>query len=109
MLTLDKRGMKLNKTKTMTYFDTTKLKGKELATAIATTRTQDEIIKGIIKGYGTSPFSPKTIFNDFPTKGTPITSIRRSLDTLKRANYIEETGEKVKGLYGRSELQLKKR
>lgn len=39
---------------------------------------------------------------------TPVTSIRRSLNTLKRQNFIEETGNMVKGLFDRPERELKK-
>ena len=38
---------------------------------------------------------------------TPITSIRRALNTLKRQGVIVETGNKVNGLYNRPELELK--
>ncbi len=52
-------------------------------------------------------FSASQIFKDFPRSETPITSIRRSLNTLKKKGLIEETGNKVKGLYGRNESEYK--
>ena len=75
---------------------------------------QDKKVLAIIKEQK-KPFSASLVFNEFGKKNgvwevwdnTPITSIRRSINTLKNAGYIEETGKRVEGIYGRNELQYK--
>lgn len=89
----------------MTYWNTTHQKGKDLKKSQQKARTQDEIIKGIINKYKGS-FSPKNVYKDYPIMNTPITSIRRALNTLKSSGFIKETGEQVEGLFGRKERQL---
>ena len=88
----------------MTYFNTTK--EANVKPYIEKNRTQNEIIKGIIQSYK-RPFSPKDVYRDYPIMNTPITSIRRALNTLKKQGVIVETGNKVNGLYNRPELELK--
>lgn len=51
-------------------------------------------------------FSASSIFKKYPKK-ILLTSLRRSLNTLLNEEKIVETGERVKGLYGRSEKQYK--
>lgn len=91
----------------MSYHNTLPLKGKELEQATKKARTQDEIIRNIINKYKGS-FSPKQVYKDYPIMNTPITSIRRALNTLKKDGFIKETGEVVEGLFGRAERQLVK-
>jgi hypothetical protein len=71
---------------------------------------QDTLILGIIIGLK-KPFSASLIYKEYPPKyvaiSVPLTSIRRSINTLKNLGYIEETGKRVMGLYGRSELQYR--
>jgi hypothetical protein len=55
-------------------------------------------------------FSPKSIYQEYKLcygKSILIGSIRRSINTLKNLELIEETGKRVQGLYGRTELQYK--
>ena len=71
---------------------------------------QDKRVLEILKQFETFSASQvwqKYLYSYFK-QGTPLTSIRRSLNTLKKSGYIVETGERVKGIYGRSELQYKK-
>lgn len=91
----------------MSYYNTTQETGKELKTYQQQTRTQDQIIKGMIDKLN-KPFSPKDIYKAYPIMNTPLTSIRRTLNTLKKQGYIIETGNRVNGLFNRSELELKK-
>lgn len=89
------------------YHNTTQEAPEQVRLYSDKTRTQDEIIKGIIDNLK-KPFSPKDIYKRFPIMNVPFTSIRRSLNTLKKEGFIVETGSKVTGLFGRPELQLKK-
>lgn len=87
----------------MSYYNTTR--DDNAASYRAVAKKQDDVIKEMILKR-TGPFSPKDVFKHYPIPHTPFTSIRRSLDTLKKQGFIKETGIKVEGLYGRKELQL---
>ena len=89
----------------MSYYNTTH--EKDVKPYVEKARTQDEIIKAMINKLD-KPFSCKDIFQSYPIMHVPITSIRRSLDTLKKSGFIIETGNKKEGLFGRKELELKK-
>lgn len=52
-------------------------------------------------------FSPSEIFLDYPVKDTPLTSIRRSLNTLMNKGFITKLSSKKEGIYGRPETQYK--
>jgi prefoldin subunit 5 len=68
---------------------------------------QDKKVLNIIKQLD-KPFSASLIWNTpYKWVNPPITSIRRSINTLKNLELIEETGKRVPGLYGRTELQYK--
>jgi len=93
----------------MTYYNTVgETEQLDLFTRI--NKGQDRLILAIIK-WRDKVFSAKDIFNFCKNqrvqKAPLMTSIRRSINTLKRAGYIRPTGERVPGLYGRSELQYK--
>ena len=91
------------------YHNTTKETGKTLQKFTQKAANQDETILQICKAFK-RPFSAKDVFNAYPNNRTPMTSIRRSLNTLHyRENNIEPTGEKVKGMYGRPETQYRTR
>jgi len=92
----------------MSYYNTTQESGKPLKVYVEKARTQDQIVKELVDKLN-RPFSFKDIYRKYPIQNTPITSIRRSLDTLKKSGYIEETGEKVIGIFSRKELQLRKK
>lgn len=92
----------------MSYYNTTQVKESDLKDYNNKARTQDQIIKGLIAKLN-KPFSFKDIYKNYPIQNTPITSIRRSLDTLKKVGYIEETGLQVMGVFSRKERQLIKK
>lgn len=96
----------------MSYYNTTNESGEELKANEAATKTQDEHVKSIIDIFNKytegKTFSPKDVYQLFDHTKTPITSIRRSINTLLNEGYIHKTGEKVEGLYGRKELQYRK-
>ena len=90
------------------YYNTEPHKGKELKERKVKAKNQDDIIRGIILGFKRKPFSPKDVYRLYPIMNNPfiMNSIRRSLDTLKKDNFIKETGELVDSLAGRKERQL---
>ena len=71
---------------------------------------QDKKLLELIKELN-KPFSASQIWKEythpFILNTTPITSVRRSINTLKNAGFIEETGKRVQGVYGRNELEYK--
>ena len=98
----------------MTYFNTTKETPDQVKKFTKINNGQDKKVLSIIRKLD-KPFSASLVFLEFSKHGgrweiwdnTPITSIRRSINTLKNLELIEETGKRVMGLYGRSELQYK--
>ena len=96
--------------KTETYFNTTN-ENKENETKFRNINNgQDKKVLSIIKELK-KPFSASLVWRDYAPNYldalVPLTSIRRSINTLKNAGYIEETGKRVMGIYGRNELQYK--
>lgn len=89
----------------MNYYNTTKETSEQVKMFSDKNTKQDEIVLSIINDLK-RPFSAKDIYKRYPIANTPITSIRRSINTLKdKLGLIQETGERVTGLFGRSELQ----
>ena len=86
----------------MTYYNTTH-ETENLPKFAAKAKSQDEEIKGIIHKYADKtriPITPEMILG-FMRRQPPLTSIRRSFNTLEKEGFIEKTGQKVTGLYGR--------
>lgn len=92
----------------MSYYNTTSETSQQVRIFSDKNQKQDEIVLSIISDLK-RPFSAKDVYKRFPIANVPITSIRRSINTLKdKLGIIKETGERVEGLYGRSELQYVK-
>lgn len=82
----------------MSYYNTTQESGKELKTYREKAKTQDQrVLQLFNKGSKLSASLLHPAFN------CPITSIRRSLNTLEKEGKIEKTGIKITGSYGRKE------
>ena len=96
------------------YYNTTNETPDQVKKFTKINNGQDKKVLSIIRKLD-KPFSASLVFLEFSKHGgrweiwdnTPITSIRRSINTLKNLELIEETGKRVPGLYGRSELQYK--
>ena len=87
------------------YYNSTSQTGENLKSYNAAALTQDETVLAICKTFK-KPFSVKDVVNNYPNSTTPITSIRRSINTLcHKQNEIEATGKNTPGLYGRPEAQ----
>ena len=86
----------------MTYYNTTNESGPQLAAFKQEAQTQDQAIYEVFKsGAKLIPFEVQTILSK---KGIdwPVTSIRRSINTLAEEGLIENTGERRLGKYGRN-------
>lgn len=80
------------------YYNTTSEKGDQLKKNVEQAKTQDQRIKEMFDGG--YKLSASLIF---PRMNCPITSIRRSLNTLENAGKIRKLDFKIMGLYGRKE------
>ena len=95
----------------MTYYNTIGEIGKTLKENIEKAKTQDERLKLIIHAYPRNrTFTTQILHTAYEQlyKKAKESSIVRSVNTLKNEGFIEETGNKVKGQYGRNVLELKK-
>lgn len=92
------------------YFNTTKENKETVSKYIDINNGQDSKILEIIKNLN-KPFSASLIWKRYihchVLKACPITSIRRSINTLKTEGYICKTGNKVAGMYGRNEIEYR--
>ena len=86
------------------YYNTTNEQGKTLETYLHKSSSQDEKIKALFKD-GKHKLGASMIL---PMFNCPITSIRRSLNTLMNDGYIEKLDYKLIGLYGRKESVYQK-
>lgn len=90
----------------MDYYNTTQEFPVQCEMFSKKNKTQNQIVMSIARQLGT--FTPSKIYRNYPIATTPITSIRRSINTLcYKENLIFPTGKKEIGLYGRNELQYK--
>lgn len=88
------------------YYNTTNESPVKEREYTAKANTQDGIVLGIIKTFN-KPFSSKDVYAEYPVPNTPLSSIRRSINTLMNFKKIAKTGARVTGPYGRSEEQYK--
>jgi predicted transcriptional regulator len=88
----------------MTYYNTTNLKGEELAAAQAQTRTLEQNVYEILflanRPLGASEVMER--LNHF-NKRPPITSVRRAISNLKKSGQVERADHQIIGPYGRRE------
>ena len=68
---------------------------------------QDKDVLELIKYIPIFSATDVFLHSELSNKWMLITSVRRSINTLMKAGYIEPTGERVMGLYGRKELQYR--
>ena len=79
------------------FFNTIKESGKELEASKEKARTQNQTL--LDKLPINQEFSAWTIFNqNMLGVHTPITSIRRALNTLEKENKIERVGQRIGNL-----------
>lgn len=83
------------------YFNTTDESSSDVDIFSSLNETQNQKIMKYAIGFG-KDFSASSMLKYFSER-TPITSIRRALNSLENENRIEKTGEKRKGDFGRNE------
>ena len=89
----------------MTYYNTTQEQGSNLYRSWTKTVKQDELILLVFarnKKLIFTPFQIQDILNEDFDRMFPITSVRRSINTLTNIDALEKTLIKRKGDYGRA-------
>lgn len=90
------------------YYNTTNENKESVKTYKKINAKQDTKVLDIIKNEN-KPFSASLIYKKYlhkhVMKACPITSVRRSITTLKKLGYITKTGNRVMGMYKRTELE----
>jgi|TARA_Y100000310_G_scaffold326588_1_gene391657 hypothetical protein len=89
----------------MTYYNTTQQQGLNLVRSWMKTAKQDDLILLVFarnKKSILTPFEVLNILNEDFDRIFPITSVRRSINTLTEINALEKTPIKRKGYYGRA-------
>jgi len=88
----------------MSYYNTTNLDSDDLRTAKAKTMKQDDVILEIFEYHPEWSYTPGQVMhiasNNFG-KRYPITSIRRSINTLTKAGKLHKTRELRNCIYGK--------
>ena len=90
----------MDKYKTL-YHNSTNLNGRELFENIKNAANQEEIVAEIFRKRG--KLSASEVYNIYPVKSVPITSIRRAMSNLKNKGIIRKTEQKKTGIYGKPE------
>lgn len=83
-----------------TYYNTTRLSGAELQTAVSEARGQEELIMELFKIKADR--TPSELYNALGCR-YPITSIRRAVTNLTNAFVLIKTEAQKTGIYGKPE------
>lgn len=85
------------------YYNTTRLKGLEWEEAIKKAKVQNEYVLLYFKRFGY--LAPSEVYDRCRNDGKmwPLTSIRRSINTLTNKDCLVKTGKKIIGPYGMPE------
>jgi hypothetical protein len=88
----------------LNFYDTIHLNNKELLQAIRQTENQDKIVLQIFQVNRDISFTPFQILEAYlkvKPSNTPITSIRRSINTLTKQNYLIKLQQTKQEIYGK--------
>ena len=83
------------------FYNTTKEEGELLTKYKKSAVTQDEKILALFKKYPDNHFTPNEIWRAMFTGNTPLTSIRRAINTLTNKGFLTKLPEKQIEQYGR--------
>jgi len=90
----------------MSYYNTTKEKNQDLSDLIQRAKNQDELILNIFIESNKTELSASDVFRLMQFK-YPLTSVRRSINTLMNGGHLQKTENKKIGIYGRKEYLFK--
>lgn len=85
------------------YFNTTNLTGQDLMYSLNMAKNQNDKILMFFRKHRALSFSPSEVHREIFTESVPITSVRRSITNLTKANDLIKTDKKVMGVYGKLE------
>lgn len=85
----------------MTYFNTNRLEGAELAEAERDTRRQESVVLAFFRARPGQPFTPDQVWANAFTAATPLTSIRRAITVLTNRGVLVKTERMRQGRYGK--------
>ena len=91
----------VNKAPNFGYYNTTALRGPELAEVQQKTKSQTEAVLAFFQRHEGVTFSAWETWKYMKLKNVPITSIRRAITDLVDAGNLVETGNLRIGNYGR--------
>ena len=84
------------------FYNTTNESGTQLKKNIRQAVKQDDLILNFFKKHPDKEYTPLEIWQAVFDEATPITSVRRSITNLTKADKLEETDIKREGAHGRS-------
>jgi len=84
------------------YHNTLAHEGEKLRNYEQKAMTQDEVILEVFTNWGVVDFTPSEM-RRFALTGAPLTSVRRSMNTLTKQGKLIKTDETRMGPYGRPE------
>ena len=93
----------------MSYFNTTNEVGSQLDVFRKKAVTQDDVIDELFSENPLQTYAPSRVWEILKERGkigsnTPLTSIRRSMNTLTKSEFLVKLEWKTKkGIYGRPE------
>lgn len=85
----------------VTYYNTTELSGSDLKTATEQAQGQDERVLDHFKAHPSDYLTPDEVLEAIFTSSVPITSVRRSMNTLTKGLFLEKTKFFKMGRYGK--------
>jgi Fe2+ or Zn2+ uptake regulation protein len=86
------------------FFNTTNERGQDLSKNVLKAQAQDEKILSYFRRKKTFLISPTQVWEAIFTASTPLTSVRRSINTLTKKGFLIKTNIKRAGNFGRKEF-----
>ena len=83
------------------FYNSNTESGAELRQSKAKAGAQDELILDYFRQHPDKLFSPEEIHEALFTSRTPLTSIRRAMNTLEKGMYIRKSGYLINGIFGK--------
>ncbi len=85
----------------MTYYNTTHLRGQQLARYESQAARQGDIVAEFFRRNPGIDAAPHEVHEVLGLSGAPLTSIRRAMTNLTKVGILEKTDNKVDGPYGK--------
>lgn len=84
----------------MSYHNTNGLSGSELKKATVKNLKQDIKVLEFFKKHPDKELSSCDVYRRLRWNNSPLTSLRRSINTLANNNLLKDTGKRKVGIYG---------